>query len=442
MRILLTLILFFSFVGWGQGLSINEAIGKALKNNYQILLVKTNYEVARTQNTWGMAGMSPTFDLNVVNNANLTDNSNNPASFFPGLFLSESFSPSIDMNWTLFSGFGIRINKQRLEELQAQTRGNAAVVIESTVYEVILAYYTAVTQLRKLALVNEMLDFSIAKREYFRMKADLGVGTTIDMLEFENLVLNDSMNLLTQELAYRNALRNLNLLMGEGIENEYQLTDSVEFDVPTVTYDQLKNSMQNNNQNIKNQYINIALQELNLDAQKAAYYPVVSLNLGAKPSVGYIELFGDAGFNTTTNSASYYGTISARYTLFNGFQRKRNKQVAELQAEMATMELEELNLSMSHDLRGIFERYQLQASVEDMALNSVYNAIKLWNHGVSQYENGKINIFNLNDIRLSYLQARLNYYDRLYDLLKTHYDLYRITGQIAQEYKVDEEVDK
>lgn len=108
-------------------------IEKALANNYQIKLVKANYDISQIQNTWGMAGMVPTISLNANNSNNLTDNTNNPATFFPGVVLTDNLNASLDMSWTVFSGFGIRINKERYDQLEEQTKGNVIVAIESTI---------------------------------------------------------------------------------------------------------------------------------------------------------------------------------------------------------------------------------------------------------------------------------------------------------------------
>ncbi|OIQ34677.1 MAG: hypothetical protein BM555_04235, partial [Crocinitomix sp. MedPE-SWsnd] len=58
---LVAILICFSFVAKAQELTMIEAVEKALENNYDIKLIAGNYEVAKTQNSWGMAGMVPTF---------------------------------------------------------------------------------------------------------------------------------------------------------------------------------------------------------------------------------------------------------------------------------------------------------------------------------------------------------------------------------------------
>ncbi|NOQ74028.1 MAG: hypothetical protein GQ574_18625 [Crocinitomix sp.] len=433
---------FFTSFGFAQDdLTVFGAIEKALTNNYEIKLVDYNYQVSKLQNSWGQAGMVPTFYINVGNTASLQDNTNNPATFFPGVLFSDNLATSLNMSWTIFNGFGIRINKERFDQMQAQTKGNAVVVIENTIYDVILAYFTAVVQERKLNVMKGLLGYSKEKLEYYRLKSDMGINTSFDLLEFENLVLTDSSNYLLQELSYLNAQRNLNLIMAEEVDVRYALTDSLGFPNQAKTYDELKGNMVANNQNLKNQFINYELQELNVRAKKSAFYPIVTMNLSTTPSVGYFRLFGDEGFSSNTNAWTHNGNINVRYDIFQGWNRKRNSEIATIQLDMAGMQVEQLTMNLSHQLKGFYELYQTRIKVESMSLKRMEHANKLWELGREKYDLGLINVFNLNDIKLAYEQALLNYYDRLFELLQSHYDLMRLTGGISQEFKISENFD-
>lgn len=423
-------------------LTVFAAIQRALENNFQIKLVHSNHEVSQKQNTWGQAGLIPTFSLNIGNNTSLQDNTNNPATFFPGVLFNDNLQASLNMSWTVFSGFGIKINKERFEKLEEQTAGNAIVVIETTIYEVILAYYTAVVQHRKLDLLKAMLMYSSEKLAYHRMKSEMGLSTSLDLLEFENHLLTDSTNFILQDYSYRNSLRNLNLLMADDVELSYDLVDSLEFETPAAPYEELKKEMLATNQNLKNQFLNQELKELDIESRRSAYYPIITLNLGTTPSVGYFEIFGTNGFSSNTSALAHTATINIKYDIFQGMNRKRNVEISRIQHEMAGMQIEELELKLSHQLRANFDLYKTRSQIKTMSLERVKNANKLWNLGKEKYDLGLINVFNLNDIKLAYEQAVLNYYDRLFEMLQTHYDLLRLTGRISQEYKIADTFDE
>jgi outer membrane protein TolC len=167
----------------------------------------------------------------------------------------------------------------------------------------------------------------------------------------------------------------------------------------------------------------------------------VTLNLGTTPSVGFFRLFGDQGFSASTNAWSHTGTVNLRYDIFQGWNRKRNTEIAAIQVDMANMQIEQLTLNLSHQLKGFYDLYETRAKVGNMSLKRLKHANQLWQLGRDKYDAGLINIFNLNDIKLSYEQSVLNYYDRLFELLQSHYDLMRITGGISQEFKISENFD-
>lgn len=434
--------IFFTSFGFAQDdLTVFGAIEKALTNNFEIKLVDYNYQVSKLQNSWGQAGMSPTFYLNVGNTASLQDNTNNPATFFPGVLFNDNLQGSLNMSWTIFNGFGIRINKERFDQMQAQTKGNAIIVIENTIYDVILAYYTAVVQERKLNVMDNLLEYSKEKLGYYRMKSDMGINTSFDLLEFENQVLTDSSNYLLQDLSLKNAKRNLNLIMAEDVELNYSLTDSIGFQNQENTYTELKENMVANNQNLKNQFINYELQELNVRAKKSSYYPVVTMNLSTAPSVGYFRVFGDEGFSSNTSSWVHNGSVNMRYDIFQGWNRKRNSEIAAIQLDMAGMQIDQLKTNLNHQLKGFYDLYLTRIKVESMSLKRMEHANKLWELGREKYDLGLINVFNLNDIKLAYEQSLLNYYDRLFEVLQSHYDLMRLTGGISQEFKISDNFD-
>lgn len=134
------------------------------------------------------------------------------------------------------------------------------------------------------------------------------------------------------------------------------------------------------------------------------------------------------------------GTINVQYDLFTGWNRKRNNEIAEIQLNVAALQIDDLKNNLSHQLKGIYELYTIRSKVEEMATKQRTHADQLWQLGKDKYDLGLINIFNLNDLKLTYEQTVLNYYDRLFELLQSHYDLMRISGGISQKYNLSNNV--
>jgi outer membrane protein TolC len=139
-----------------QTLSAKDAVFISLKNNYAVQISAAQQRIAEKNNTWSEAGLYPTVALNVGANTTIQDNTKNPFTFTPGVILSTNLSPNLSLNMNLFSGMAVRISKQRLEQLESQSKGNAFAVIESTILDVLKTYYQALAQKEKLDVINEM----------------------------------------------------------------------------------------------------------------------------------------------------------------------------------------------------------------------------------------------------------------------------------------------
>lgn len=420
---------------WGQvDLSLADALSIGLEKNYQIRIAERNITTAEMSNTWGEAGLYPSIALNISNNNSIQDNTNNPATFFPGNIFSSSLQGSIDVNWTIFAGLRVKMTKERLELLEEQSMGNGLVVVENTVHSIILAYYNTLVQERKLTVLKEVMDYSGERVKYYQAKEDIGLNNSLDVLQFKNQFLNDSTNYLLQEMAYKNAKRNLNLLMAVPIESQYNLTDSLKFEIPETDIDTLRQDMLANNQSIKNQLINIELQKTQTQLQKSALYPTVSLNLGASPSFSYFSQLPD-GPSQNGQQLNYYGNLSLRYTIFDNNKNKRAVELSKVREEIEQYNGEELALQLNNELHTYFQMLESREKIEKISEENLDYAYRVWQLGQEKYKLGTINYFNLNDLQNSYRNTKLSYYDNLYNLFESYMDILRVTGGLIQQYQ-------
>ena len=99
-----------------EALRLQDAIAIALEENFDIRIEKLREEIAVNNNTWGNAGLFPQLSL-VANQQNGYNDQDNPASFINGQFETHSINVGAEANWTLFNGFRVYVNKDRLKTL-------------------------------------------------------------------------------------------------------------------------------------------------------------------------------------------------------------------------------------------------------------------------------------------------------------------------------------
>ena len=430
-----SILIFFPLIFFSQdSLSLNKAIEIGLEKNYDIRLTLKNVEINKIFNNWGEAGRLPQVSINAGQNNSISDQRNNPISFAPYLFLSNDVSGGLAMNWTIFNGFGVRANKTKLEQLELQSENTATLAIENTIHGIILAYYQAKMQKEQLILLNNVMTLSKEKFNQQQVKSDLGIAVKFDLLQFEGNLYTDSSNKILQNLAQRNALRNLNLIMGEDVEKEWNLTSEIKPDLNVKDLSNLKKEMLSNNTNIKNQYINIASTKQDISLAKSQFYPVISFNSGLNSSVGMLNT-NDANSpisNAQSKNLNYYGNFTLNFKLYDGGKVRRGIKALELQNEVDQLKTSQMIDQLNFELTNVYELYLTRLQIFELTKKAFFVSKDNMDIAKLKEESGLINSFNFRDIQMAYLSAGVALYQASYDLLESNATLLKMTGKIIQ----------
>jgi len=215
-------VILISQQGWSQvALSLSGALGRAMDNNYGLIISRADTEIAYINNNPGNAGRYPTIGFDASDNNSYDLKSETYAS---------RFSAGIGLNWVLFDGFRVNITKSKLENLESLSEGRLGVVIESTIEDVILGYYSVLLQMEQLEVLQTVMELSNDCYQYELNRKSLGGSVTYDVLQAQNVYLTDKANYMTQEVVVRNSVRNLNFLLGESPTTTWDFTEAFEAD--------------------------------------------------------------------------------------------------------------------------------------------------------------------------------------------------------------------
>jgi len=435
MKKIISILFFFPYIFFSQdSLSLSKAIEIGLEKNYDIRLTLKNVEINKIFNNWGEAGRLPQVNINAGQNNSISDQRNNPISFAPFLFLSNDVSSGLAMNWTLFNGFGVRANKTKLEQLELQSENTATLAIENTIHGIILAYYQAKMQKEQLTLLNNVMTLSKEKYNQQQVKSNLGIGVKFDLLQFEGNLYTDSSNKILQNLAQRNAIRNLNLIMGEDVDKEWNLTSEIKPDLNIKDLSTLKKEMLSNNTNIKNQYINIALTQQDISLAKSQFFPVINFNSGFNSSVGVLNTndVNSPISNAQSKNLNYYGNFTLNFKLYDGGKVRRGIKALELQNEVDQLRTSQMIDQLNFELTNVYELYLTRLQIFELTKKAFLVAKDNMDIAKLKEESGLINSFNFRDIQMAYLSAGVALYQASYDLLESNATLLKMTGKIIQ----------
>ncbi len=403
-------------------LSVSDALEKALENNYGIVISKSEIEIAKINNNWGTAGRIPTvgFDVSSINNKELLDNTS-----------TNMISGGIGVNWTIFNGFKVNITKDKLERLENLTKGRSAVVVESTIQDVIMSYYNILLQKEQLEVLKTVMLLSKDRFDYEQTRYEIGGSVTYNVLLAKNIYLNDKALYLNQEVVVRNTIRNFNFLVGE--EPQITWTFSEEFNSDTTEYilGNLMDKMLANNQTLQNQYANLLLQKNEIDLQRSNLYPRLSLSAGIDNSYSWINSEGQA--EIYNEALTPYGNVSLSYDIYSAGNRKRAINIAKINEEITQVETDEIKHSLTNQLFNEFETYNLRKVLLNVANESLEAAEMNLQIADEKFKSGAINSFNYRDIQLSYLRSAINQLQSVYNLIYSNTTLTRLTGGFLDE---------
>ncbi|MTI32454.1 TolC family protein [Xanthovirga aplysinae] len=419
-----------------QSLSLSDAIQIGLENNYGIQIEGKKINISRNNNNWGQAGAYPSIQLVVNQSNNRTFDSGGPLSFIRNdtSYFSSGANPAINLSWTFFNGFKVKMEKRKLEQLQRETEGNASIVISNTIQSIILGYYQGVLQKERLEILNKNLSLSRDKYEYLKIKQSLGSSATSELLLEEGNYLNDSTNVLNQEIAYRDAIRNLNLLLGiKDTDTPLQLTDRMEFEALNYDLDELSTKMLQDNIDLKKTYISQEILKKEVRLSKVQKYPTISLEASQflnQNNLYRIDTPGRIATFTSTTALNF----RLSFNLFNGGRIKRAIKNAALQEEIGKIGIDQLKNSLNKDLHSTYDLFKTRRNLYGISQRKKDVASLNLSISEDKFKNGSINSFDYRNIQLNSLLAEFDALQAVYNLMEAKISLMRLTGGIIETY--------
>jgi outer membrane protein TolC len=421
-------------------LSLSDAIEIALANNYGVRIQKINADIAKSNNNFAEAGKLPRITL-FANQTNLARNNKDVSSLLQGTILNNNINPGIQLDWTLFSGNRVNIQKDKLDLLQQQSEGNAIIVIENTLQTVILGYYRALVAQQSIQRYKEQLALSSDRYRHTKVKNEIGAATSSETLYELTNYLTDSAALITQEVTYRETIRDLNLVLAvENPNTQYTLTDTFEIIADNYQYEDLLNKIENNS-NLKTQYLSQALLKEEFELRRAELMPTVNMQAIYSYDLNRRDIsnatFIDGRSTNLTVISAYSNTASVNfslsYNLFNGGKVKRAIKNVARQLDVAGLQTEQMKNSLTNDLASEFDMFNVRRQLANLATLRRQTALQNLEVVKDRFKMGVISSFDFRIIQNQLLAAELDELNALYNLKASHTNLLRLTGGILTE---------
>ncbi|MEO5985096.1 MAG: TolC family protein [Ferruginibacter sp.] len=360
-------IIFFTVIGSlelkaQQMLTVEEAVAAALKNNYEVLLLRNDSAVYALNNSYARAAFLPRVNASsavIFNNNDIKQKLADGTQRGQSGLRSNNISSSVNLNWTVFDGLKMFATRDKLAEFVKLGELAIKNQLVNTVAEVIITYYNIVRQKQQLKAIEEQMSLNDERRIQAEKKISVGLGAKPELLQAKLDLNAQRAALLTQQNLIERLKEELNQLISFKAGTTYEVADSIPINTGLVAGD-IFSYAEVNNTALMVAKQNISIANLSLKERKAERFPVVGVNA----AYNFSKTNNQAVVNNFTplfnrNFGFNYG-LNASIPILNGFNVRRQIREAEFDIQYRQL-LYDYELSRTQTgISTAFKNYELQ----------------------------------------------------------------------------------
>jgi len=409
-------------------MTLEDAITTGLGNNFSIRISKNDNEISKNNNTVGNAGFLPVVGVSGSGSKSVLTTENTSVS--GAVSKSDKngttlLSLGASLNWTLFDGFRMFIQKDKLGLLQKQGETSARVTVENVLSEIVVTYYSIIQNKNRLRVLQDAIDFSNRRRELINRKYQIGSASELAYLQSVIDLNADSAAFLRQQVTLKNAKAGLNYLLVTDPASDYEVSDTITF-LELPDYKTLVSSLPVSNVQIELATQNSSIAEMNYRLTHSPKYP-------------QIDFFTDYNFSRskydfgTTSLNKNYGPVvglGISYSIFDGFSRRRNSANAQIQRETTDIQLQQVTKQIESQIFQLYNDYQNNLKLVIFETENVKMSKKNTFIAFEKYRLGELSDIDLRQIQIMQLEAENSRLLAQFQAKQTETELLRISGKI------------
>lgn len=420
-----------AFTANGQELlRLQDAKVQAIENNFDIRIARSMAEVERENNTMGNAGYLPTIEAN----SNIERDLNDTRFVFvsgdvqegSGLE-NERFGFAVVMDYTLFGGFAVVNEKQRLEMLEKQGEMALRVQMETTIAGLLATYYEAMAIKQQIAAIESALEISTERLRFTEERLRLGSGSGLEVLQARVDLNADSAALVRQQLELKRMKSVVNELMARDPSIPFELEEGIDLG-PQMPYEEVSQKARAANVELFMARNEARITALDQKVAQAAYYPEIAL----QGLYNFQTSEQEAGFLVESRLSGFTYGLTARWTLFGGFNNRREAKVAKIRAEMGQVGLEQQELQLQGELYRVYESYLTSRRLHRLELRNVEVARENLDIAQEQMRLGSINALELREAQRNSVDAEFRLIQAAFEAKMAETDLLRLSGGLLE----------
>lgn len=415
--------------------TLKQCIEIGLEQNYAIKIVKNNQQITDNNASIGNAGFLPSIDLSAAYSGTLNNTDQFP---FSGDKISnnnihnQGLNAGINLNWTIFNGFSVISNYQRLKELQQVGELSTRQTIENFISNFSSEYYNYIRQNIRKKNLEHAIELSQERLRIVEARYEIGNLSLMDLQQARVYLNTDKSSLMKQNEILNSIRYTLNeLMVVEDIDFPIEFADTI------INYDLFLDKNELWQKTLENNvYLHLAKKEnelsrLELQNLRSQNYPYLRFNT----AYGYTQNRYETGnYQRQDNLGLNYG-LTLGFNLFDGMNRKRQQHNAKIEIENKELSYKQLELSLYSDISNVWMSYQNNIRLLELEKDNLSTAKDNYEIAMERYRLGELSGIELREAQTGLLNAEERLLQTEFDTKLCEITLMQISGQILNYLK-------
>ena len=407
----------------------NEAVALALENNYGIKLANNDLEEAKNNASLLNSGYLPS----ITGNAGATYNiDNTEAQFSNGDFTvlngakSSRYNASVNLNYVLFDGLGRSYDYKQLKERYRLSELQARETIENTVYQLFTIYYNVAQITENTMALKQTLDISNDRLVRAKYQFNYGQSTKLAVLNAEVDINNDSINLINSEQELKNSKRDLNVVFGNILENDFEVDTAIKFDI-LYNKEELFEKAKTRNIALLQIEKNITISGYDIKFGKSAYLPTIGLN-------------GSYGWSKNNNNAAAFlavflntglsGGFNLSWNLFDGGSTIARVKSAKISLQNQQLLKEQTLVNLERDFNNAWDDYQNKLNIYNIREENIATSQNNFDRTEEKFKLGQVNSIEFRQAQLNLRNEELSRNISKYEAKLAELRMLQLSGEL------------
>lgn len=350
----------FSGIAFGQGqeVTLTDAVGIALQQNYDVLLARNYSESATTDNGYAWAAFMPTLN----GTASQTWTTNQQTVRFTdadrnnsGTAQANNFSGSVQLQWVLFDGTKMFATRERIAVIAEQGELLIKDQMVNTIAMVTNSYYDIVRQKQQLKAFREQMNVNEERVKLADRKLQVGTGSKPELLQAQVDYNALRTQVIQQESVIAQLKEQLNGLLGSKLPTPYDVADTIIIDLALPKPGE---NLESSNFSLLASRRNLEIAALQLRERRAELFPILTFNSAYTYNrTDNTKLINTLSALYNQNNGFNYG-FTLNVPIFNGFNTRRLIQQARITYSRQQVLYNQLKTNVDVGIRSAFVNYE------------------------------------------------------------------------------------